>query len=90
MPRSAMSLQPHHDPKNEAEVTYWNSAGGRYWVEREQRPGSDPADRAGAIYSRCEQLTKFSCIEARWGDWSCDRVMAATYKERADASRGEV
>src|SRR6516164_5467137 len=25
-----------HDPKNEAEITYWNSAGGRRWVERQQ------------------------------------------------------
>ena len=31
-----MSLQTQHDPKNEAEVTYWNSAGGRRWVERQQ------------------------------------------------------
>ena len=30
-----MSLQTH-DPKNEAEITYWNSAGGRRWVERQQ------------------------------------------------------
>jgi hypothetical protein len=34
--RSAMSLQTQHDPKNEAEITYWNSAGGRHWVERQQ------------------------------------------------------
>jgi trans-aconitate methyltransferase len=26
----------HHDPKNEAEITYWNGAGGRRWVERQQ------------------------------------------------------
>ena len=31
-----MSLQTEHDPKNEAEITYWNSAGGRRWVERQQ------------------------------------------------------
>jgi SAM-dependent methyltransferase len=31
-----MSLQTPHDPKNEAEITYWNSAGGRRWVERQQ------------------------------------------------------
>jgi SAM-dependent methyltransferase len=31
-----MSLQTQHDPKNEAEVTYWNSVGGRRWVERQQ------------------------------------------------------
>jgi SAM-dependent methyltransferase len=36
MLRSAMSLQTRHDPKNEAEITYWNSAGGRRWVERQQ------------------------------------------------------
>ena len=32
-----MSLQTEHehDPKNEAEITYWNSAGGRRWVERQ-------------------------------------------------------
>jgi SAM-dependent methyltransferase len=30
--RSAMSLHP----KNEAEITHWNSAGGRRWVERQQ------------------------------------------------------
>jgi SAM-dependent methyltransferase len=34
--RSAMSVQTQHDPKNEAEITYWNSAGGRRWVERQQ------------------------------------------------------
>jgi hypothetical protein len=34
--RSAMSLQTQHDPENEAEITYWNSAGGRRWVERQQ------------------------------------------------------
>jgi trans-aconitate methyltransferase len=31
----AMILQTQHDPKNEAEITYWNSAGGRRWVERQ-------------------------------------------------------
>jgi hypothetical protein len=31
-----MGLQTQHDPKNEAEITYWNSAGGRRWVERQQ------------------------------------------------------
>ena len=31
-----MSLQSQHDPKNEAEITYWNSAAGRHWVERQQ------------------------------------------------------
>ena len=31
-----MSLQTRHDPKNEAEITYWNSAGGRRWVGRQQ------------------------------------------------------
>jgi SAM-dependent methyltransferase len=31
-----MSLQIRHDPKNEAEITYWNSAGGRHWVEHQQ------------------------------------------------------
>ena len=31
-----MSLQTQHDPKNEAEITYWNSVGGRHWVERQQ------------------------------------------------------
>ena len=31
-----MSLQTQHDPRNEAEVIYWNSAGGRRWVERQQ------------------------------------------------------
>jgi hypothetical protein len=31
-----MSLQTQHDPKNKAEITYWNSAGGRRWVERQQ------------------------------------------------------
>ena len=30
-----MSLQSH-DPKNETEITYWNSAGGHRWVERQQ------------------------------------------------------
>jgi MFS family permease len=34
--RPAMSLQTQHDPKNEAEISYWNSAGGRRWVERQQ------------------------------------------------------
>ena len=31
-----MSLQTQHDPKNEAEISYWNSTGGRRWVERQQ------------------------------------------------------
>jgi SAM-dependent methyltransferase len=31
-----MSLQTQHDPKNEAEITYWNTAGGCRWVERQQ------------------------------------------------------
>src|SRR6185312_4863073 len=31
-----MSIQTPHDPKNEAEITYWNSAGGHRWVERQQ------------------------------------------------------
>ena len=28
-----MSLQTQHDPKNEAEITYWNSADARHWVD---------------------------------------------------------
>jgi SAM-dependent methyltransferase len=31
-----MSLQTEHDPKNEAEIAYWNRAGGRHWVERQR------------------------------------------------------
>jgi SAM-dependent methyltransferase len=31
-----MSVQTRHDPKNEAEITYWNSAGGHRWVERQE------------------------------------------------------
>jgi predicted TPR repeat methyltransferase len=31
-----MSLQTQDDPKNEAEITYWDSAGGRRRVERQQ------------------------------------------------------
>jgi SAM-dependent methyltransferase len=31
-----MSVEIQHDPKNEAEVTYWNSAAGRHWVERQE------------------------------------------------------
>jgi SAM-dependent methyltransferase len=31
-----MSLETQYDPKNEAEITYWNSAGGCRWVERQQ------------------------------------------------------
>ena len=31
-----MSVQTQHDPKNEDEITYWNNAGGRHWVERQQ------------------------------------------------------
>ena len=31
-----MSQQTQHDPKNDAEINYWNSAGGRRWVERQQ------------------------------------------------------
>jgi hypothetical protein len=57
-----MSLQAQHDPKNETEITYWNSAGGRRWITRKipgHRPGPDSAGNAGAICSRCEQLTKF-------------------------------
>ena len=30
-----MSLETQHDPKNEAEITYWNSTAGRHWVERQ-------------------------------------------------------
>jgi hypothetical protein len=31
-----MRLQTQHDPKNESKISYWNSAGGRRWVERQQ------------------------------------------------------
>ncbi len=31
-----MSLETQHDPKNEAEITYWNGAAGRHWVERQE------------------------------------------------------
>jgi hypothetical protein len=31
-----MSTQTQHDPKNDTEISYWNSAGGRHWVERQQ------------------------------------------------------
>ena len=31
-----MGQHTQNDPKNEAEITYWNSAGGRRWVERQQ------------------------------------------------------
>ena len=31
-----MRLETQHDLKNEAQITYWNSAGGRHWAERQQ------------------------------------------------------
>jgi SAM-dependent methyltransferase len=31
-----MTLHTQYDPKNEAEITFWNSAGGCRWVERQQ------------------------------------------------------
>ena len=31
-----MGLPTQYDPKNEVEITYWNSAGGRRWIERQQ------------------------------------------------------
>ena len=31
-----MILHTQRDPKNEAEITFWNSAGGCRWVERQQ------------------------------------------------------
>jgi len=31
-----MSLQTQYDPNNEAEIAYWNNAGGCHWVERQQ------------------------------------------------------
>src|SRR6476659_861379 len=34
--RSVMSVETQHDPKNKAEVAYWNSAAGRHWVERQE------------------------------------------------------
>src|SRR5271165_255900 len=36
MREGRMSLVTPHDPKNEAEVTYWNSTAGRHWVERQE------------------------------------------------------
>ena len=31
-----MGQHTQNDPKNEAEITYWNSAGGCRWLERQQ------------------------------------------------------
>src|SRR6516225_10067383 len=36
MPKVHDEPTTQHDPKNEAEITYWNSAGGRRWVERQR------------------------------------------------------
>jgi hypothetical protein len=43
-----MSFRTQHDPKNEAEITYWNSAGGRHWVERQQSQDIVDKERANA------------------------------------------
>jgi len=62
-----MNLQTQHDPKNEAEITYWNSAGGRRWVDRTptisgHRSGSDPTSNAGASAARQgERVVDIGC-----------------------------
>jgi hypothetical protein len=50
IPRCAKS-QTQHDPKNEAEITYWNNTGGRHWVERQQSQDIVPG-RANALGER--------------------------------------
>src|SRR5262249_15564012 len=54
-----MSLQTQHDPKNEAEITYWNSAGGRRWVERQQ--SQLPATLERAQLRQGERVVDIGC-----------------------------
>src|SRR5215469_6255048 len=49
-----MSLHTQHDPKNEAEITYWNSSGGRRWVERQQSQDIVPAPILQATLERAQ------------------------------------
>jgi SAM-dependent methyltransferase len=55
-----MSLQTQHDPKNEAEITYWNSAGGRRWSNANNL-------RTSSWVRACKQ---------RWSERRCGRASA--------------
>ena len=53
-----MSIQTQRDPKNEAEITDWNSAGGRHWVERQQS----------------QDIVLDPILQARWSERSYGRA----------------
>jgi hypothetical protein len=71
-----MSLQTQHDPKNEAEITYWNSAGGRHWVERQQS----------------QDIVLGPILQASWSERNCGRasvlsISAVRYRRELDRAR---
>ena len=84
-----MSLQTQHDPKNEAEITYWNSAGGRRWVERQQSQDIVlgpilQKSNAGASAA----ATGRACCRYRLRYWcELDRARRARWPFRAGAGR---
>ena len=62
--RSAMSLQTQHDPKNEAEITYWNSAGGHRSVEPTPGIAGAPLSFFGLSATMASVVIKSPAIDA--------------------------
>ena len=74
-----MSLQTQHDPKNEAEIAYWNSAGGRRWVERQQSQDIVLDPILQARRACCRYRLRYRC--------ELDRARRARWPFRAGAKR---
>jgi hypothetical protein len=61
--------QTQHDPKNEGEITYWNSAGGRHWVERQ----------------KSQDIVLGPILQATWSERNCARASVLSISAAAPA-----
>ena len=81
-----MSLQTEYDPKNEAEITYWNSAGGRRWVERQPSQDNVLGPSLQATLERAQLRQGERVVDiGMWYRQELDRARRARWPFRAGA-----
>jgi SAM-dependent methyltransferase len=72
-----MSLETQHDPKNEAEVAYWNSTAGRHWVERQESQDAMLAPILAAALAKAQARPGEHVVDIGCGTGASSIALAA-------------